>query len=95
MAALTRPTEATYEVHENVTVDTYGKLVFFSSKVCSEEFCCCCLLLLLLLKPRIRQQKMISTRVRFLSYLYWDTKCGTQDQTKQDVAVVSKSVLAM
>ena len=25
MAALTRPTEATYQVHENVTVDTFGK----------------------------------------------------------------------
>ena len=25
MAALTRPTQATYEVHENISVDTQGK----------------------------------------------------------------------
>jgi len=25
MAALNRPTEATYEVHENISVDTQGK----------------------------------------------------------------------
>ena len=30
MAAFNRPTEATYEVHENITVDTSGK--FFSEK---------------------------------------------------------------
>ena len=33
MAALTRPTEANYEVHENVRVDTQGRLQ--CSFVCS------------------------------------------------------------
>ena len=35
MAAFNRPTEATYEVHENITVDTSGK--FFSPFLCQQK----------------------------------------------------------
>ena len=66
MAALTRPTEATYEVHENVTVDTYGKFRFGVVVV----------VVVVVAETKNTPTKEDFDHIRFLSYpMYTDTIC--------------------
>ena len=65
MAALTRPTEATYEVHENVTVDTYGKFR-----------CVVVAVAVAVAETKNTPTKEDFDHIRFLSYpMYTDTIC--------------------